>query len=48
MGASGGSIASCRAILSELPARIKRTVNIELETFCFRKVRQYAVVASIP
>ena len=39
MGASGGTVAGCRAILAELPGRIKKTVNIELESFCSRKVR---------
>ena len=38
MGASGGSVAGCRALLSELPGRIKKTVNVELDTFCSAKV----------
>jgi len=42
MGASGGTVAGCRAILAELPGRIKKTVNIELESFCSRKSEMLA------
>ena len=38
MGAGGGSVTGCRALLAELPGRIKKTVNVELDTFCSAKV----------
>ena len=31
-------MSGCRALLSELPGRIKKTVNVELDTFCSSKV----------
>lgn len=37
MGSGEGSQAACRALLNEVPSKIKNSVNVDLNSYCIRK-----------